>query len=162
MMKTNFNISHSTSIEQSERLLKLGLKPETADCYWWQETDQYGDGNGKFHLELLTAHTIEHWEYLYKHFGVCLADDEEHYFIPAWTVGRLIEIMPIDAVPDGGFDNIFTFIKNYPDGYSIEYDGFSYYYKNNIYDTFIDGIEHLIDEGYFNKEYLNERIHDEL
>ena len=74
--------------------------------------------------------------------------------IPAWSLNRLIEMMPLDVVPEGGFDNCFTLIKNYPKGYSVEYDGFSYYHKENIYDTIIDGIEHLIKEGYFNKEYL--------
>ena len=39
-------------------------------------------------------------------------------------------------------------------GESVEYDGFSYFHKENIYDTLIEGIEHLIKEGYFNKEYL--------
>ena len=74
--------------------------------------------------------------------------------IPAWSLHRLIEMMPFDVIPEGGFDNCFTLIKNYPKGYSVEYDGFSYYHKENIYDTLIDGIEHLIKEGYFNKEYL--------
>ena len=63
-------------------------------------------------------------------------------------------MMPLDVVPEGGFDNIFTLTKGYPSGYSVEYDGFSYYHKENIYDTLIEGIEHLIKEGYFNKEYL--------
>ncbi|MBO5957470.1 MAG: hypothetical protein J6Q39_07940 [Bacteroidales bacterium] len=74
--------------------------------------------------------------------------------IPAWSLHRLIEMMPLDVIPEGGFDNCFTLIKNYPKGYSVEYDGFSYYHKENIYDTLIEGIEHLIKEGYFNKEYL--------
>ena len=74
--------------------------------------------------------------------------------IPAWSLHRLIEMMPFDVIPEGGFDNCFTLIKNYPKGYSVEYDGFSYYHKENIYDTIIDGIEHLIKEGYFNKKYL--------
>ena len=75
-------------------------------------------------------------------------------FIPAWSLHRLIEMMPFDVIPEGGFDNCFTLIKNYPKGCSVEYDGFSYYHKENIYDTLIDAIEHLIKEGYFNKEYL--------
>ena len=74
--------------------------------------------------------------------------------IPAWSLHRLIEMMPLAVVPEGGFDNIFTLTKGYPSGYSVEYDGFSYYHKKNIYDTLIEGIEHLIKEGYFNKEYL--------
>ena len=125
----NFNSQICTSIEQSRRLLALGLKKETADMYWTKPFNEWiaivGDGNA----------------------------DEDN--IPAWSLHRLIEMMPLDAIPEGGFDNCFTLIKNYPKGYSVEYDGFSYYHKENIYDTIIEGIEHLIKEGYFNKKYLN-------
>ena len=125
-----FNSAICTSRVQSERLLALGLKKETADMTihvknddsWYVTTDPYYE-----------------WE-----------DD----ILPAWSLGRLIEMMPLDVVPEGGFDNIFTLKKGYPSGYSVEYDGFSYYYNKNIYDTLIEGIEHLIKEGYFNKEYL--------
>lgn len=123
-----FNSAICTSRFQSERLLALGLKKETADMW-------------------------------YPHFAktcpiplvdeVLTTDD-----IPAWSLHRLIEMMPLDVIPEGGFDNCFTLIKNYPKGYSVEYDGFSYYHKENIYDTIIEGIEDLIKEGYFNKEYL--------
>ena len=126
--KFNFNSQICTTREQSERLLALGLKKETADMW-------------------------------YPHFAktcpiplvdeVLTTDD-----IPAWSLHRLIEMMPLDVIPEGGFDNCFTLIKNYPKGYSVEYDGFSYYHKENIYDTIIEGIEDLIKEGYFNKEYL--------
>ena len=149
--KFNFNSQICTTREQSEQLLALGLKKETSDCYYWQETEpMYGEAVGIWHLETLDSKdNQEHFEYLDKNFGVCLADDEEHYFIPAWSLGRLIEMMPLDI-----FDYCFTLIKNYPNGYSVEYDGFSYYYKKNIYDTLIEGIEHLIKAGYFNKKYL--------
>lgn len=128
--KFNFNSQICTTREQSERLLALGLKKETADMW-------------------------------YPHFAktcpiplvdeVLTTDD-----IPAWSLHRLIEMMPLDVIPEGGFDNCFTLIKNYPKGYSVEYDGYSYYHKENIFDTIIEGIEHLIKEGYFNKEYLEE------
>ena len=149
--KFNFNSQICTTREQSERLLALGLKKETSDCYYWQETEpMYGEAVGIWHLETLDSKdNQEHFEYLDKNFGVCLADDEEHYFIPAWSLGRLIEMMPLDV-----FDYCFTLIKNYPNGYSVEYDDPSYYHKENIYDTIIEGIEHLIKEGHFNKEYL--------
>ena len=75
--------------------------------------------------------------------------EETEPILPAWSLGRLIEMMPLDV-----FDYCFTLIKNYPNGYSVEYDDSSYYYKKNIYDTIIEGIEHLIKEGHFNKEYL--------
>lgn len=154
--KFNFKSQIATDRNQSERLLALGLKKETADCYHWQETEpMYGEAVGIWHLETLdSTENQEHFEYLDKNFGVCLVDDEEHYFIPAWSLNRLIEMMPFDVLIEGGFDNCFTLIKNYPKGYSVEYDGYSYYYKENIYDTIIEGIEHLIKEGYFSKEYL--------
>lgn len=136
-MKNNlkFNSAICTSRVQSERLLALGLKKETADMSWVltdedREGNEYSVGQGKYQLL------------------------QPNWYIPAWSLGRLIEMMPLDVVPEGGLDNCFTLIKNYPKGYSVEYDGFSYYHKENIYDTIIDGIEHLIKEGYFNKEYL--------
>jgi hypothetical protein len=132
-METKFNFKSTicTSRSQSERLLALGLKPETADMYHWES-------EGK----------------IYTYVGQC----SDINGIPAWSLHRLIEMMPFDVIPEGGFDNCFTLIKNYPKGYSIEYDAFSYYYKENIYDALIDAIEHLIKEGYFNEEYLNKEI----
>lgn len=126
--KFNFNSQICTIREQSERLLALGLKKQTADMWYPHFAKTYP-------IPLVD--------------DVLTTDD-----IPAWSLHRLIEMMPFDVIPEGGFDNCFTLIKNYPKGYSVEYDGFSYYHKENIYDTIIDGIEHLIKEGYFNKKYL--------
>ena len=94
-METNFYFESSacTSIEQSRKLLALGLRKETADCYYWQECDQYGDPNGKWHLDILNYDTREHFEYLFNHFGICL-HFEDALFIPAWSLYRLIKMMP--------------------------------------------------------------------
>ena len=136
-----FNSAICTSREQSERLLSLGLKRETADMKYLGTSEYYGgvltEGTSSLPIIIDTED-----------------DDITEYDIPAWSLHRLIEMMPLDVVPEGGLDNCFTLIKNYPKGYSVEYDGFSYYHKENIYDTLIEGIEHLIKEGYFNKEYL--------
>ena len=129
--KFNFNSQICTTREQSERLLALGLSKDTADMYLCPSID------GIIYQVVQLPESS-------------FAEDE----IPAWSLNRLIEMMPLDVVPEGGFDNIFTLTKGYPSGYSVEYDGFSYYHKKNIYDTLIEGIEHLIKEGYFNKEYL--------
>ena len=129
----NLNSQICTTREQSERLLALGIRKETADMFigidWGKELAY--DKNGGYTSNLSAS-------------------------IPAWSLNRLIEMMPFDVIIEGGFDNCFTLIKNYPKGYSVEYDGFSYYHKENIYDTIIEGIEHLIKEGHFNKEYLEE------
>ena len=136
-----FNSAICTSRVQSERLLALGLKNETADMKYPCTSEYYGgvltEGTSSLPIIIDTED-----------------DDITEYDTPAWSLHRLIEMMPLDVVPEGGLDNCFTLIKNYPKGYSVEYDGFSYYHKENIYDTIIDGIEHLIKEGYFNKEYL--------
>ena len=132
-MRTKFNFESQicTTREQSERLLALGVKKETADCCW--TTDERGN------------------------ITISLIDDAIEYIEPAWSLARLIEMMPGDVIPEGGYDNSFTLIKTYPKGYNIEYDGFSYYHKENIYDTLIEGIEHLIKAGYFNKKYLTRK-----
>ena len=134
--KFNFNSQICTTKEQSEHLLALGLKKETADMFY-----------AAIHIgpEIVGYQVLP----IYNEYNFEIFPDD----IPAWSLHRLIEMMPLDVVPEGGFDNIFTLTKD-PSGYSVEYDGFSYYYKKNIYDTLIEGIEHLIKEGYFNKEYL--------
>lgn len=131
-----FNSKICTTIEQSERLLLLGLKKETADCYYWQETEpMYGEAVGIWHLETLDSKdSQEHFEYLDKNFGVCLADDEEHYFIPAWSLHRLIEM----ALR-------FVLIC-----------GISFTFNEDAYEKVIGIIEYQIKGGYFNKEYLEE------
>lgn len=128
--KFNFNSQVCTTRDQSERILSLGLKRETADCALLPLTDK------------VTSVLVKP------------STNDIKNTIPAWSLNRLIEMMPLDVVPEGGFDNIFTLTKGYPSGYSVEYDGFSYYHKKNIYDTLIEGIEHLIEEGYFDKKYL--------
>ena len=65
-METKFNSQICTTREQSERLLSLGLKKETADCCYY-----YYDG-----------------EYL-----IAFAEDAKYPSdIPAWSLHRLIEM----------------------------------------------------------------------
>lgn len=136
MIEFNFKSQIATTIEQSERLIALGLRKETADMVHYRSS------------------SMNEWGILATPWrGDC---EGSKWYYPAWSLNRLIEMMPLDVVPEGGFDNIFTLTKGYPSGYSVEYDGFSYYHKENIYDTLIEGVEHLIKEGHFNKEYLEE------
>lgn len=133
-MSTNFNFKSqpATSCEQSERLLALGLKPETADCTLIPSCDNdgtYVQKIGTLYLEL--------------------QDDA----IPAWSLDRLRELIP---------ENIFTGVRNqwhrvmYNGSLTYEEgdDPLVSFRETNIYDRCVSCIEWLIKEGYFNKEYL--------
>lgn len=66
-----FNTQVCTNREQSERLLALGLKKETADCHHW-----YAEGK---------------W-YTY------IGEPSEYNCIPAWSLHRLIALCPEQQV----------------------------------------------------------------
>lgn len=122
-----FNSQICTSAEQSNRLLELGLKPETADMkHFFDNRNDYSF----FH----------HWECIpYEWDKEFLVDSEN---IPAWSLHRLIEL--------GGFNveckGIFWRVTGTYFSESC----------NKIYDTIIDSIEALITENLFNKEYLKQ------
>lgn len=128
-----FTSQVSTTREQSERLLALGLKKETADCIWYEVRTLSKDNPIQWHLLP---------EYIDKY-------DEKH--IPAWSLHRLIELCGIDRLPIcfGKKGKVRIRVSHiHP-----THDGRSGY---NHYDSLIDCIEWLIKEGYFNKEYLEE------
>ena len=100
--KFNFNSQVCTARFQSERLLALGLKPETADCYLFE----YEEGKYKV--------IAESW--------LDLIADEKYYSqykdvcFPAWSLGRLLEVMRMKAssqiVPlDDTFDRLIEGIE---------------------------------------------------
>ena len=64
---------HYTSIEQSKRLLELGLNPESADMLYTWDTDNK------------------------TYYPLPIIDDKEHDFpsgLSCWSVGALLEVMP--------------------------------------------------------------------
>lgn len=130
-----FNSAICTSRSQSERLLALGLKKETADMvhYFSQSL-----------AECWTIVPLDNGE-------VAKNDDLE---IPAWSMCRLIEILgphrlPIHFRKKGRVDITTSHINHACSGRS----GYNYY------DSIIDCIAWLINEGYdyFNKDYLEEK-----
>ena len=147
LTKFNFNSQVCTSREQSERLLALGLKKETADmCYRYVNTVK---GEKKYELIVEAAWSQDVIDE-YVRFGtkIGLFDNLVHPCgkpvtplearadvtkndIPAWSLHRLWEL-----------DNI-----NY-----IKLDKKEEIAK--LFDCIIENIEAQIKEGYFNKEYL--------
>ena len=128
-----FNSQICTSREQSERLLALGLKKETADMCW---SNVLTNGNREW-LLIPTSNTKTYTK----------------MEIPAWSLHRLLELIP---------ENIFTGVRNqwhrvmYNGVLTYEEwdDSLVSFMEANIYDRCISCIEWLIKEGYFNKEYL--------
>ena len=112
----NFNSQICTTREQSERLLALGLKKETAD------------------MELAFSDSFRD--------GVLILADEpnEEGDFPAWSLHRLIEIIPIY------FKETKIEIRSEAVKMAMK-DG-------NLYDNLIDIIADCIKNGIFNKEYL--------
>ena len=140
----NFKSQVCTSKEQSERLLALGIKNDTADMYYLNY--------GPIGLIPQIRNTKS------------ILEDED---IPTWSLHRLIEMMPKQVkMPKptyGWVGEDLTFRMDddlyiqYED-WSIENEEYRFcgkgFYNSNLYDNLIDCIEWLIKEGHFNKEYL--------
>ena len=81
-METKFNFKSQicTTREQSERLLSLGLKKETADCYWF-----YCDIAKEWKCTILSSTQV------FKDYPTTV--------IPAWSLHRLIEMVAHTQYP---------------------------------------------------------------
>ena len=127
----NFTSQICTTKEQSERLLALGLKAETADMMYCKTA--YGE-----------YITVKDNDYL------------EHLDIPTWSLDRLIEMMP-SFIDIGEHNYMFSIIQGKLFSYGSDIAGNAFLYgKGSVYDSAIYTIEWLIKEGYFNKEYLED------
>ena len=124
----NFKSQPATSIEQSERLLALDLKKETADmCH-------RTNGMGIYFITTIDP--------------LCNPND-----IPAWSLDRLRELIPeniFTGVRNQWHRVMYNGVLTYEEGD----DSLVLFREANIYDRCISCIEWLIKEGYFNKEYL--------
>lgn len=131
MCEVKFNSQICTSVEQSKRLLDLGLKHETADMkHFFDNRNDYSF----FH----------HWECIpYEWDKEFLVDSEN---IPAWSLHRLIEMC--------NKTQSWMIISIYNNEVTV--DGALFDVFDNTYDNLISAIECLIKEGYFNKEYLKQ------
>ena len=136
MSEFNFKSQICTDRFQSERLLALGLKKETADMYMAPSRK-----GGK-----IIGYYVP---------NVVLFDDYFDTFpndLPAWSLGRLIEMMPEEMY--GGLLCIFKDSIRYEEIVMDRLEAHFEVVGDNMYENAISCIEWLIKEGYFNKEYL--------
>lgn len=95
-----------TSIEQSKKLIELGIDVNTADMFY---ADLLVNGNHKYNL-----HPLE--SYNFKTFGETKLKTSEHLdFIPAWSASELLEIIR----NNGRYE-----LQMYEGGYYFEANGF--------------------------------------
>ena len=133
-----FSSQVCTSVEQSKRLLEIGLKPETADMY---HTTFYRDNVG---YEIIQVRNEK----------LPLLSQE----IPAWSLHRLIELLPQNIHLDDYADTHYWLVIDplkviYKNSYS------SWIYQcdeGGLYDKLINTIEWTIKNNHFNKEYLKQ------
>ena len=135
-----FHSQICTTREQSERLLALGLKKETADmAYLW-----YGRAEDDSPL-LMDKPSL-----VYQ--GIMTTHD-----LPAWSLHRLVEMMPRYVHTDYYHYERTLFADSicyYKELYNDCGEDLISFDSPNLYDRVINCIEWLIKEGYFNKGYL--------
>lgn len=164
----NFKSQICTTREQSERLLALGLKAETADMVYhytksrvkameWELNTKPPTLRGKFWTPERIAKLKDPF---HKNPDGTEMTGEQVFDaiwgkdIPAWSLGRLLEIMPqyIDEKETVQLMLEPPLIVYY----DTQYKGLHRLTSNpNIFENCISMINWLITEGHFNKEYLN-------
>ena len=134
MCEVKFNSQICTSVEQSKRLLELGLKSETAD------------------MELIHNIFSNTYEPLPKAFPTANKCE-----IPAWSLHRLKCLLPTKIPYESGYltteiiNNVsLMFITDTSEQRVISF------IHENLYESMIKCIKWLIKEDYFNKEYLKQ------
>ena len=119
-----FNSRICTTKEQSERLLALGLKKETADCNVMLTI------RGEVYHIGFNMHRYRDYYFRY---------GREHNYQPAWSLHRLLCLLPTEYIADIDFQQVMQDFV---------------FRSQDMYDEVISCIETLIKEGYFNNEYL--------
>ena len=138
MSKFNFESQVCTDKNQSERLLALGLKKETADMFWWD--------NGYGSCAVISRPAEKE-------------DGEYGEVIPAWSLHRLWELLGKIKKYEGEDELLYPRISLEEDDVIFKSPKSIWARRNfcspkGVYENIINCFEELIKEGYFNKEYL--------
>ena len=164
----NFKTPISTTREQSERLLTLGVKPETADMSYhytkskitrmeWELQVHPPTMRGKFWTPERIAKLSSPFHK--RPDGSPMTGEEVFDSIwgkdvPSWSLSRLLEMMPTEIENDycSAVLQITTPVIKY--WCFSEEESYVFFDHTDIFDNAIECIEWLIRNGYFNKEYL--------
>ena len=135
MSEFNFKSSVCTSSEQSERLLALGLKKETADICLQSTLNVIWSPYILIDMPYSKVEALDLSKDVFR-------------IIPAWSLGRLIEMMPKTII-------MHFHTKEVSDTpYNRDLYAINILNSDNSIAEAVSIIEWLINEGNFNKEYL--------
>lgn len=142
-MGLEFKSQIATTREQSEKLIALGLKPETADMYL--EKCRLPEAGDYYLHTLIMNIDAEHW------FRSRINRD----IIPAWSLSRLLELLPTQIKIGSTSEDIFgLYHENNGKKWNLSYLGIQYFETESPFDSCIAAICWLIGNNKFNKEYL--------
>lgn len=166
-----FKLQIATTREQSQKLIELGLKPETADMVYhyrksrmaaleWELLPYRPTLRGEF----WTPERISKLKSLFHKnpdgtpmTGEQVFDNLWGKDVPAWSLSRLLELLPEsieqenrpNANLDISSDGQYWFISYEELGYDLKHQEM----KQDLFDAVISTIEWLVSEGKFNIEY---------
>ena len=115
-----------TTIEQSNKLIELGINPDTADMGWFKAYSL----KGEIYKPFIKEYKLENYK----------TD------IPAWSLHRLLKMLPEEIYIDGNLIELNVtpnFVTYQDEDYFIMAGGIS---GENIYGDIINCIEFLIKE----------------
>lgn len=155
-----------TTREQSERLLALGLKPETADMVYhytksrvpaleWELQTKSPTLRGEF----WTPQRMARLAGIHKHADGTLMTGEQVFDslwgkdIPAWSLSRLLELLPTEIRIDSS-ENVFGLHHETSDAWLLSYPYVKSFETASPIESCVLAIEWLITNGYFNKEFV--------
>lgn len=165
-----------TNKEQSQRLLEAGVRPETADMSYhftrsrmpaleWELQTKPPTLRGRFWTPQRIAKLAMPF---HKHSdGTHMTGEEvfDHLWgkdIPAWSLSKLIDMMP-DQIECEGY-NYYLFILPRDKKFTIKYSAGSNlaqsYCRENLFDAITEMIEWLIKEGHLDNKYLSVKCGD--
>lgn len=171
----DFNTQIATTREQSEKLLAMGIKPETADMVYhytnsrvksleWELQTKPPTSRGKF----WTPERIAKLKMpFHKHADGTPMTGEEVFDslwgkdVPAWSLNRLLDLMPKFICKDPERPYCFALLSDgnyWLADYSDEYDRLYTETEKNVFDAVVRMIDWLIKNNHFNTEYLKGEI----
>ena len=112
----------ATSIEESKRLLGLGIDPNTADMRWYREQKWF-------------PYELQPYPY-----NESIITDGNESMKPAWSLGALLDLCP--------YDREVYFDRNRYGMYWIDTELTSMPFDGDYIGAMVKTIELLVDEGY--------------